>query len=303
MELTWLEDFLALSEIENFSRAAEARHVSQPAFSRRIRALEDWTGALLFDRSTHRVRLTEAGRQFQPLAVEALRSIHQARDAAREAGRSEGAALRFAATHALSFSFFPEWLRDIERCSTVRSIRLISDSMQACEQLLIHGQAQFLLCHHHAAAPNRLDPGQFSSIPVGRDELVPAASTRVTHANRSYLAYSPESGLGRILEATLGRTGQLPAQHAVFTSHLAAVLRSMACEGRGMAWLPLSLIKEDLDHGRLKVLQRGYHQIPIDIRLFRPRARQNGTVEEFWELLASRHNTRHNIAAAAGGRT
>ena len=42
MELIWFEDYLALAETLNFSRAAEARHVTQPAFSRRIRALEEW---------------------------------------------------------------------------------------------------------------------------------------------------------------------------------------------------------------------------------------------------------------------
>jgi DNA-binding transcriptional LysR family regulator len=44
MNLSWLHDFLALAETGNFSRAADARHMTQPAFSRRIRALEDWLG-------------------------------------------------------------------------------------------------------------------------------------------------------------------------------------------------------------------------------------------------------------------
>ena len=44
MDLNWLEDFLALAEHRNFSRAAEARNVTQPAFSRRIRAMEEWVG-------------------------------------------------------------------------------------------------------------------------------------------------------------------------------------------------------------------------------------------------------------------
>ena len=55
MELIWFEDYLALSETLSFSKAAEARHVTQPAFSRRIRALEDWVGAPLFVRTTHSV--------------------------------------------------------------------------------------------------------------------------------------------------------------------------------------------------------------------------------------------------------
>ncbi|WP_164666734.1 helix-turn-helix domain-containing protein, partial [Pseudomonas viridiflava] len=51
MELVWLEDFNALAESGNFSRAADARHVTQPAFSRRIRALESWVGVELFERT------------------------------------------------------------------------------------------------------------------------------------------------------------------------------------------------------------------------------------------------------------
>ncbi len=45
MDLNWLEDYLALAETLSFSRGAARRHVTQPAFSRRIRALEDWVGA------------------------------------------------------------------------------------------------------------------------------------------------------------------------------------------------------------------------------------------------------------------
>ncbi len=52
MNLSWLDDFLALAASGNFSRAAEERHMTQPAFSRRIRALEEWLGAELFDRSS-----------------------------------------------------------------------------------------------------------------------------------------------------------------------------------------------------------------------------------------------------------
>ena len=40
MESKWLEDFISLAETRSFSRAAEARHVTQPAFSRLIRSLE-----------------------------------------------------------------------------------------------------------------------------------------------------------------------------------------------------------------------------------------------------------------------
>ncbi|KAB1898868.1 LysR family transcriptional regulator, partial [Micromonospora sp. AMSO1212t] len=50
LELTWLEDFIALAGTRSFSQAAEKRFVTQPAFSRRIRSLEDALGLTLVNR-------------------------------------------------------------------------------------------------------------------------------------------------------------------------------------------------------------------------------------------------------------
>lgn len=75
MNISWLEDFLVLASVGNFSRAAEDRHMTQPAFGRRVRALEEWLGTELFDRSTQPVKLTEAGQWFQAIAPELLAEI------------------------------------------------------------------------------------------------------------------------------------------------------------------------------------------------------------------------------------
>src|SRR5437868_12138754 len=110
MELIWFEDYLALVETLNFSRAAELRHVTQPAFSRRIRALENWVGAALFTRTTHGVALTPAGEHFHNQAEILTRALNQLRRDTLEASGS-GKPLSIAATHALSFTFFPKWVR------------------------------------------------------------------------------------------------------------------------------------------------------------------------------------------------
>src|SRR6266404_5853308 len=80
MELKWLEDFLSLAETRNFSRSAELRFTTQPAFSRRIKALEDWVGAILIDRSAQPVGLTGAGANFRSLAEEVVRQLYQGRE-------------------------------------------------------------------------------------------------------------------------------------------------------------------------------------------------------------------------------
>ncbi|MDB5655131.1 MAG: regulatory protein LysR, partial [Tardiphaga sp.] len=235
MELAWLDDFIELSERLNFSRAAEARHVTQPAFSRRIQALEAWIGTPLFARSTHGVTLTAAGTHLRSRADAMARDVRQLRTETLEIAGRETAALSFTATHALSFTFFPKWIRDQERASPLGTLNLISDSMAACEQIMLRGRAQFLLCHAHRDSPNRLDAEAFDSAVIGHDVLIPLAAPEAdgaplwsldetAKASIPYLAYSTESGLGRIVAAH--KAPKRRALDKVFTSQLAAALHS-----------------------------------------------------------------------------
>jgi DNA-binding transcriptional LysR family regulator len=74
VDTKWLEDFVSLAETRSFSRSAQLRHVTQPAFSRRIQALEGWVGIDLVDRSSYPTRLTPAGETFLAQALEILGS-------------------------------------------------------------------------------------------------------------------------------------------------------------------------------------------------------------------------------------
>jgi DNA-binding transcriptional LysR family regulator len=74
-----LRYFLAVAEHGNFTRAAEALFVSQPALSKQIRALERQLRTTLFDRHHRDLRLTRAGRQLVPRAEEIVASWEAAR--------------------------------------------------------------------------------------------------------------------------------------------------------------------------------------------------------------------------------
>ena len=134
MELDWLKDFLALAEQRNFSRAADIRNVTQPAFSRRIRALEEWIGTPLFVRSAQGATLTPAGAYLRPLVDEMLGSLQRVRRETRAVGEREMATLSIAATHTLSFTFFPGWNLRHVRLERLGSLNLISDSMAAASK-------------------------------------------------------------------------------------------------------------------------------------------------------------------------
>jgi len=300
MELMWLEDFLALARGESFSRAAETRGVTQPAFSRRIRALETWLGVVLVDRDTHRISLTAAGSRFVEVADATLRTLEHGRREVREIAGASQSSLRITATHALSLTFFPSWVRSIEALSAQEvSIQLTADNMAAAEQTMLQGRAQFLLCHHHPAAATVLDQRNFACITLGSDRLVPV-STKIAdgegplhalpgteNAPVCYLEYGPESGMGRIVAAARAAGGPVAHLAAVFRSHAVLVLTAMAREGKGVAWLPESLVAEDIAAGRLIPAGDETWSVPMEIRLYRPRARQSPAAESFWSLASA----------------
>ncbi|MFY1667999.1 LysR family transcriptional regulator [Pseudomonas sp. Pseu.R1] len=289
MELVWLEDFNALAQSGNFSRAAELRHVTQPAFSRRIRALETWVGVDLFERTTQGATLTDAGRHMLDSAQEMTRRLYQMRHEAREVAGKQARSLHFAATHSLSFTFFPGWVRAAERTSPIEAIRLHSDNMRICEQMLLAGEVQFLLCHQHPDVPPQFPAESFHSKVVGSDLLIPlqgqSAEMTGASAELSLLGYTAESGLGRIVSARLRKEAQPPNLHTVFSSHLAAVLLSMALEGKGVAWLPKTLAEPEIASSKLVRALDAHWDIPVEIRLFRPTMALSEFAEDLWAKL------------------
>lgn len=293
LNLSWLEDFQALAESGNFSRAAEQRHMTQPAFGRRIKALEEWLGTPLFDRSGHPVTLTEAGQWLRGTSQQVLDRVARLPEEARAVADGSASTLRFAATHALSLSFLPAWLRGLEARTAVGPIQLVSDVAAHCEAQLQHARVQFLLCHAHEHAPPGLDPAAFTSCEVGRDELVPVSAPGPRGKPRfaldggagdrvPMLAYSPESGLGRVLRSLHSAALEAAGTEVVFTAHLATVLRSLALQGRGIAFLPASLVGDDLAAGRLVAAGGARWRIGLSIRLFRQQAPLPPVAEKFW---------------------
>ncbi len=75
VELRHLRYFLAVARHAHFTRAAEELAIAQPALSQQIAQLEDRLGVLLFDRSSRRIRLTDAGSSLLPKAERILAEV------------------------------------------------------------------------------------------------------------------------------------------------------------------------------------------------------------------------------------
>ena len=295
MNFLWLNDFKALAASGSFSRAADERNVTQPAFSRRVRALEEWLGVELFDRRSQPAKLTVTGEWFSDIADELLERVAALPDEAQAVSEAHSATLRIASTHVLSFTFLPRWLRTLETRTTVGPVQLMSDVLQRCEALMQQGKVQFVLCHAHPMSKGGLQSDLYVSALVGKDVLVPVCSVDNTGAplftlgNKRDIAvpllqYSTDSGIGRITRAVLGQQLALLKTQVVVTAHLASVLRTMSLDGRGVAWLPWTLVEEDLASGRLvKASPDDRFDIPTEIRLYRATVPAGKAGEAFWD--------------------
>jgi DNA-binding transcriptional LysR family regulator len=180
----------------------------------------------------------------------------------------------------LSFSFVPRWLQSLEPHTVLGQIRLVSDVLQHCEALLAQRQVQFVIAHGLAGAPGGLEAAGARSLAIGSDLLLPLHARGAPE--RALLGFSDESGLGRIVRQVLGAELAHAGLQPVFTAHLASVLRTMALDGRGLAWLPQSLVHEDLQARRLQVSGPAHWRIPVEIRLYRDAAPLGLHAEAFW---------------------
>ena len=102
------------------------RHVTQPAFSRRIQALEAWAGIDLVDRSSYPTRLTAAGETFHAQALEILGSLQTTRNMMR--GHQVGTLdmIEFAVPHSLAFTFFPHWVTDLPQAGALLTLAILA---------------------------------------------------------------------------------------------------------------------------------------------------------------------------------
>ncbi|WP_206612693.1 LysR family transcriptional regulator [Paenirhodobacter populi] len=113
--LRQLKCFQAVVELGNFSRAAESLHTSQAGISHAIRDLEELLGARLFDRTTRRVELTEAGRVFAASALPGLAEIEASVRAVRDLVELRMGMVRIAAPPLLAATVLPQLLIEVAR--------------------------------------------------------------------------------------------------------------------------------------------------------------------------------------------
>lgn len=296
MRLEWLEDIIAVAETGSFSEAAERRYLTQSAFSRRIRQIEDHVGVELFDRGCKPVRLhptTENQREQIEYAIGQLRQlvIDLKRGAQSSANR-----VTIASQHALTATLTPTIIENIQARNPDIFVRIRSANLDECLALLLSRQADIALLYRLPGTnhPVRADFVETGIIDI--DHLVPVIAAR--HGDHlgnqldlmelPYIAYPSEVFLGGIMEKVL--LPQLPKQLRLLPraeTALTLAALEMAMTGLAVAWIPLSLARKRLDDGTLSDLSGRLPTCELEITALRLAGSSETQEQWAWSQIVS----------------
>jgi len=311
VEIKWLHDFLTLSSEGNFRLAAELRGVSQSAFSRRIQALESWIGAPLIDRDSQPSQLTEAGKLFLPTAKKIIDIASATKDEIRKQTSENNAYMRFATLTTLSQIFIPAWLKSLQPYIATNQIIVRTEYVTTADYFVALDKniVDFYLSYLGPEAEYPTDASSFMALKLGEESLVPVASPNPDGTRRWWLPDRSTSPIPCL--HNLSDQSPWPIKHhmektywdqtfkSVYDSSIGTTLREMAIEGFGLAWLPQTLVRNDLKSGTLVRAADPADDIPVDIMIYRCLKNNDPRVESFWNVLQQR-KTHQGDARKAG---
>ena len=253
---TGLESFLTVARTGNLTEAARELHVTQPGLTARLQRLEAELGAELLVRLPRGVRLTEAGRALLPYAERALESLDQGTAAVRDLVRGTGGRIEIGAAPAVSTYVLPRALQRFASEHPAVALGVRTGHSEELLSLVLAEQVQI-------AIVRTLRHPEIENTPLYEDEVVlathPAHAFAGDHAVRveqlgdqPLILFDPSSSYHELTSAMYRAAGVAPRGVMVLDSIDAA--KRMVQLGLGIALLPRSALREELDDGSLAAI-------------------------------------------------
>jgi len=212
LEPSWLTTFLAVAEHLNFTRAAEALYLSQPAVSRQMKALQQTLGVPLFEQVGRSLELTDTGRAFLPQAQRLRGDLERAREALQEVQRGSVGRLRIGASTTPGLYVLPRALGPFLRARPRVDLTFRLANTRAIEEALLHNELDLGFVGGH------LVHAELSAEPLVGDEVLvyaarshPLARLKRVRPERlvkeTFVLREPGSATRRAFEAWLATRG------------------------------------------------------------------------------------------------
>jgi DNA-binding transcriptional LysR family regulator len=243
MELYQLRSFVAIAEAGQLTRAALALHVSQPALSAQLRALEDELGLLLFRRSPAGMQLSEAGRRLLSRAQKVLAAAHAVRDEAAALKGKLAATARIGTLSDPTFSRVGEFISaSMSRYPLIKlelHQGITGELLAKVRDGDLDGTFYYGELHHTAVTGLALRQISYRVVGPKAWQAALAAADWATVAGKPWIIPPPISSQHEWVMQLLQSQGAKPAQ--VVESDSETVIATLVVSGVGMA-----LMREDL---------------------------------------------------------
>ncbi|RDJ98424.1 LysR family transcriptional regulator [Cupriavidus lacunae] len=290
-----LQAFRAVAELNNFRKAAEALHISQPAFSRRIEKLEEALGVRLLDRTTRRVSLTSVGREFDRKLQQILDDLDQTLLGIRGVTTTRMGEVTIACVPSTVYYFLSQVIsRYHERYPKIR-VKLLDASANEVLSAVSCGEADFGLNFVGNQEP------EIEFRPLLEERFV--AACRRDHplakhrrvkwadlAEYDYISVSKASGNRLLLDQALANVSGLP--YSIYeTQHVTTTL-GLVEAGLGVAAVP-SIAMPGPDHPLLVSVPLTDPVITRNIGLIRRKGRSlPPAAQQLYDFLSEMKSTR-----------
>lgn len=308
MKLEWIKDLQALFETGNFSRAADRRHVTQPAFSRRIQALETWVGTALVDRESSPPGLTATGKLFLSRSADLIRQAELLREDFLILQPQASRVVHVTTADTLCHHWLPHLHMHASREVADVTFAVANNSRQDSIAALSDGNAEFMLCYSHKDAPVILPSKRFPNFRLGSEVLVPvsAANTEgdplfrlpgLEHSPLPFAFFGEEMFLGHMVQRTIASQPETAHLTVRYVNARSEALKSMILRGLGMGWIPKSLARDDLKSGRLVLAGDAKWFISIDIVIYRDIHKSTPATDLIWRTITGKAMTQLKTSA------
>jgi DNA-binding transcriptional LysR family regulator len=295
MRLEWFSDLLAIMDNDSLNRAAEKRFISQPAFSRRIRVIEEYIGVELLDRSRKPARLKPQVLDQKHKIQQLVNGIHELMQELQRSDNEPVNNMVIACQHAITTSIAPDLIKRVTDDIDL-NIRLRSANRDECYAMLMTKQADIMLVFSSKNEPLSSQEQYLDRCDLGNDYLIPVcASSELARVEKqleageiNIVAYPADVFFGTLIDREVFpilRENVLIRKNTETALSLAVLQCALA--GIGTAWVPSSLAKIELANGRLSNLSDRLPMVKLSIMAVRLKESKSAVENQFWEIIST----------------
>lgn len=304
MDIKWFEDLLVLLEEKSFTRAAARRHVTQPAFSRRIRLLEEWLGVPVIDRTTKPIRVLPLGVTLEEGLRDLVNRLYSMRSNLQASALNQDRVI-FVVQHTLAVSIFPNLIRHIKEVVPNTAYRLIPENNDDCEASFLK-DGQFLLGYEALNQNFDQIPQAIERLNIGTDSLIPVISQgflnrfsdigEMLETNLPLLMYQQDGFLANILlNSVLPGVLRDYRTEVICESAFSASLKEMVLADMGIAWVAGAIVQSELERKQVISLEQYFGSTQLNVILLFKKSGSSEKAKQIFKCLEKSFN--NNISS------